>query len=630
MRNLFARTALAVLSICLMNVVPVQADEVLPLVEVTDLGAVERFTTTPQVTLVKRDGGVAVTVAPGDEGYPGVKAAPAEGKTWDLSQFGRVEAKITNVGTKTVNVTLRVDDDGDWKTNPWNGENVSVKPGESGTVKVIFGHSWGYKPAHKLNAAKVVSVQLFTGKVKEPIEYRIDSLVATGPAGEKPPEKGQDPSATRTKPTDGHILGNGATLDASKQLAVKGGAAAEAVDGSAVRVTFPAGKKDAVASVKPVVGRWDLTDYLQVNVELQNAGQSAVSPRVRLESNNGATDWLKLDPIAPGATAQVAVPFGGKVWDGNIGKESGNKFASDATSGVAFAPQVDGGAQSLVVKSVSAVLPPAPELPSWVNNRPPTEGDWKLTFEDTFDGTQIDTNKWNLHTENFWDKRTYFSRDNVIVKDGQVHLRYEKRTVHKNDSGTGDTRDYVCGFLDAYGKWAQRYGYFEARVKLPTAPGLWPAFWTMPDRGADKGPQWVRASTEKGGMELDIMEHLTRWGPYRYNVAHHWDGYGDKHKSNGTSWAYFQPDKDGFVNAAVLWLPGSTTYYANGQIIGKWEDERVGSVESYPILYMVSGGWDNNRLDDAQLPADFVVDYIRVWQRADLASDVDSAPMTGK
>ena len=35
------------------------------------------------------------------------------------------------------------------------------------------------------------------------------------------------------------------------------------------------------------------------------------------------------------------------------------------------------------------------------------------------------------------------------------------------------------------------------------------------------------------------------------------------------------------------------------------------------------GGWDNNALDDARLPADFVVDYVRVWQRKDLASRVD-------
>ena len=75
----------------------------------------------------------------------------------------------------------------------------------------------------------------------------------------------------------------------------------------------------------------------------------------------------------------------------------------------------------------------------------------------------------------------------------------------------------------------QRYGYFEARVKLPRVPGLWPTFWMMPDRGAAAGPQGVRGDTGHGGTELDIMEHLTRWGPYRYNIALHFDGYGKDH-----------------------------------------------------------------------------------------------------
>jgi hypothetical protein len=41
------------------------------------------------------------------------------------------------------------------------------------------------------------------------------------------------------------------------------------------------------------------------------------------------------------------------------------------------------------------------------------------------------------------------------------------------------------------------------------------------------------------------------------------------------------------------------------------------------MLTIPMGGWDNNALDDKQLPADFVIDYVRVWQRKDLASSVD-------
>ncbi|MGI5869747.1 MAG: hypothetical protein ACOX9C_09950, partial [Kiritimatiellia bacterium] len=72
-----------------------------------------------------------------------------------------------------------------------------------------------------------------------------------------------------------------------------------------------------------------------------------------------------------------------------------------------------------------------------------------------------------------------------------------------------------------------------------------------------------------------------------------------------------------------LWLPGEAVYYGNGVEIGRWEDDRICSVQSYPIFYMVSGGWANAPLDPSKLPDEFVVDYIRVWQRADLASPED-------
>ena len=38
---------------------------------------------------------------------------------------------------------------------------------------------------------------------------------------------------------------------------------------------------------------------------------------------------------------------------------------------------------------------------------------------------------------------------------------------------------------------------------------------------------------------------------------------------------------------------------------------------------LVTGGWDNDPLDDAKLPADFTIDYVRAWQLKELASDVD-------
>jgi len=119
------------------------------------------------------------------------------------------------------------------------------------------------------------------------------------------------------------------------------------------------------------------------------------------------------------------------------------------------------------------------------------------------------------------------------------------------------------------------------------------------------------------------MEHLTRWGPNRYNIALHWDGYGKDHKSVGSDRIYVQPDKEGWLTSGLLWTPGSLVFYCNGKELAKWEDPRVANVPGIMMFTLPMGGWDNNALDDARLPDDFVIDYVRVWQRRDLASDVD-------
>src|SRR5207237_878222 len=159
----------------------------------------------------------------------------------------------------------------------------------------------------------------------------------------------------------------------------------------------------------------------------------------------------------------------------------------------------------------------------------------------------------------------------------------------------------------------QRYGYFETRIKSPKAPGLWPGFWMMPDRGVNVGPQWKRQDTAHGGMELDIFEQLTRWGPYRTNIAMHWDGYQKKHKQTGSPYIYFQPDKDGFLTVGLLWSPGLLVYYYNGAEVARWECDRISNIPADLMFTLPMGGWDNSPLDDKTLPDELVVDYVRCW-----------------
>ena len=572
--------------------------------------------------------GVLVTIQPGKEGYPGVSLQPDGAAAWDLSAFGHVEARVVNTGSKPMLFALRVDNAGDWHDNPWNTEQTYLQPGKSATVTTIFGHSYGHKPSYALKAAAVVNLLMFTVKSDAVVSFRLESLVAGGAAGEKPPV---DPLSIRIKPDNGILFGEGVAVDAAKQIVSKGAQGSLLPGTGRLRVVFTADKKDQSVALKPAVGRWDLRDCLEACLTVRNAGQTPVTPRVCLESNGGPTDWITTAaPLAPGAEQQITVPFiNATIWNGQKG--TGNRFLNDAVSAVVVSTEHGSGEQAIEVQSIRAAAPAAAELPDWLGKRPPVPGDWVKTFDDEFDGSEIDASKWNVYGENYWDKQSHFCKANTIIGGGVVRLRFEKKPGHQNDDPQHKrVTDYATGYLDTYGKWTQRYGYFEARMKLPTAPGLWPAFWMMPDRGAAAGPHGKRQDTGNGGMEFDIMEYLTRWGPYRYNIAMHWNGYGKDHKSTGSDKIYVQPDKDGYITCGLLWTPGSAIYYGNGREVLRWEDEHISHVPSLMMFTLPMGGWDNNSLDDKRLPDDFLIDWVRVWQRKDLASPTDGPQPAAK
>ncbi|BCM94093.1 beta-glucanase [Abditibacteriota bacterium] len=567
--------------------------------------------------------GLAIAIVPGKESYPGLSIRP-EGGVWNLANYGHVEARLVNTGIKDISLNLRVDNAGDWKDNPWNTESVYLKPGESKTLKTIFGYAYGQKPSYPLKPDAVVNLLVFAGKSDTIQSFRIEAVTAAGSTGEKPPV---DPESVRLKPTNGFLLGGGTPIDATKQFTAQNVQNSLDANGN-WHITFPVAGGEQMAALKPAQGRWDLRDFLEVRVKVRNDGQTALTPRVRLDSNGGSSHWSSSSvPLAPGAETDITIPFTNSESVNIDQKESGNRVASNTVSAVTVGTDMpqEQGAQTLTVKAVQAILPPSPTLPAWSGQRPPVGGEWIQTLNENFDGAAIDTNKWNIYTENYWDKQSHFSKENVLVGGGVTTLRMEKKRGFDWDDATRKETNYAVGYLDSFGKWTQRYGYFEARMKLPSAPGLWPAFWMMPDRGTAIGAeQWKRADTKNGGMEFDIMEHLTGWGPNRYNIAQHWDGYDKEHQSNGSEKIYLQPDKDGFITCSLLWTPGEVVYYGNGQELLRWKNDRISNVPSNLIFYMVTGGWENLPLDDAKLPADFSIDYVRAWQRKDLASPADN------
>ncbi len=81
--------------------------------------------------------------------------------------------------------------------------------------------------------------------------------------------------------------------------------------------------------------------------------------------------------------------------------------------------------------------------------------------------------------------------------------------------------------VNVYGQgFAQRYGYFEAELRLPMAWMAWPAFWL---KHRDK---WTDPAAVN--VELDVLEHYGLFLPARLHSTIHHDAHGADRQMNET------------------------------------------------------------------------------------------------
>lgn len=229
--------------------------------------------------------------------------------------------------------------------------------------------------------------------------------------------------------------------------------------------------------------------------------------------------------------------------------------------------------------------------------------DWRLTFDDEFNGTSLDTSKWTTH---FWWGRTrdvelqYYSDDAVEVGDGRLTLRAEKRS----EGG----RNYTSGVVTTLGSFSQKYGFWEVRGKVPAGEGLWPAVWMMTDAG--NRTIWP--------PEIDLVEF--RGG--QPNVAHMNYHYSNESTGHGqASMGYEGPDfSAGFHTYGIQWAPDSLTWYVDGVARYRVRTD-VPTAPMYLIVDLAVGDWGGRPNASTPFPSRFEVDYVRVWQ-----SDPYSSP----
>jgi beta-glucanase (GH16 family) len=250
----------------------------------------------------------------------------------------------------------------------------------------------------------------------------------------------------------------------------------------------------------------------------------------------------------------------------------------------------------------------------------PRENDWKLVWSDEFDGRNgsgIDSSKWVIETGGGgWGNKEleyYTERPvNLLVQNGDLVIRAIKE---KYTGPEGVARDYTSGRMKTQGKFSQKYGRFEARIKIPAGQGMWPAFWML---GDDIGQvRWPACG------EIDIMENIGK-EPGTIHGSIHGPGYIG---TVGIEAPYHLTDNqrfaDNFHVFAVEWDPESISFYVDQDLYVRRTraDLRPGwkwvlDKPFFVILNLAVGGdWPGDPDSSTAFPAEMLVDYVRVYER---------------
>ena len=231
---------------------------------------------------------------------------------------------------------------------------------------------------------------------------------------------------------------------------------------------------------------------------------------------------------------------------------------------------------------------------------PGVAGDWTLKFDDEFNGTSLDTADWSTG----WgggsgitppvnsDEDGCYDPAQVAEGGGVLSLTL----IRKSEScGISDPL-YATGLVSTRGKFSFTYGFIQARVWLPPAPG-------NPDYVANWPGVWADGQNWPDDGEIDVAEGINgQVCAYFHDAAYSSLGISPGGGTGCQGGMY----AGGWHTFAANWEPGMITYYYDGEDIGSV----TSGVTSAPMFLVL----DYDAQPPVQTPDTMKVDYVRVWQ----------------
>ena len=242
---------------------------------------------------------------------------------------------------------------------------------------------------------------------------------------------------------------------------------------------------------------------------------------------------------------------------------------------------------------------------------PAAPAGWTQIWGDEFDGTSLDTDKWDpiyWTTPHNNEQQAYLPAQ-VTVADGNLQLT-------ATDSPFAG-KQYRSGKVES--RWAKQYGRWEIRAKLPGTLGTWPAIWLLPDTGVYDWPSQGEIDImENGGHQPYLTSSAFHYGPNWQQHQYQWD---DQQTTRGGV-----PDNyhNEFHVYAVEWDAEKLEFFVDDvHYFTVWDDNTGNflSGQSAPMevnLNVAVGGdfLGSYQPDNSSVwPQQMLVDYVRVYER---------------
>lgn len=294
-----------------------------------------------------------------------------------------------------------------------------------------------------------------------------------------------------------------------------------------------------------------------------------------------------------------------------------------------------GGGSSPPVASPPPPPPPPPPPTGNVNITDPTltvadntdviSGDpssWTLVWSDEFDAAQLDPEVWFFESGDGsqygipgWgnNELQWYLEDSAEIRDGSLVITARRESV----AG----KNYTSARINTRGRFAFRYGRIEARMRLPSGQGIWPAFWMLPQD--DVYGTWAASG------EIDIVEAVNLGGTGGNTVfgTIHYGGEWPANQSSSNDYLVPTDATTEFHTYALEWdssVPELRWYVDDTLYSTQNSWSTTGAPypapfdETFYVLFNVAigGNFPGPPNSGTTFPVSMEVDYVRVYSGA--------------